>query len=135
MTTFSTITMPRTLDAPLIDETQTQSIRYVASHRASAGQAFKRNAKAFVSAFGASLIEILNAAPPLRLPRVSLRIIAVMLLFFSAAASLTVGLIVLSWSGIDVIRAAGPLALIAAGGAAFSAMIIAINSREDSYDE
>lgn len=110
MTTFSTVVMPRTLDAPLISETQTQSIRYAASHRA-----------------GFHL-------PRISLPRVriSLRAIAVALLFFSAASSLSVGLIVLGWSGIDVIANAGPLALIAAGGAAFAAMIIAINVREGS---
>jgi hypothetical protein len=123
--------MPRTIDAPLLDETQTQSVRYVASHRAPAGQAFKRNVKNLASALLVSLISILNAAPSPRLPRISLRAVAIALLFFSAASSLTVGLIVLGWSGVDIVVNAGPLALVAAGGAAFTAMVIAINTRED----
>jgi hypothetical protein len=105
---MTTATMPRTLDAPLITDTQTQSIRYVASHRA-----------------GFRL-------PRISFPRVSLRAVAIALLFFSAASSLTVGVVVLNWSGVDVIVNAGPIALIAAGGAAFAAMIIAINVREEN---
>lgn len=110
---MTTATMPRTLDAPLIADTQTQSIRYVASHRA-----------------GFHLPRI--SFPRISFPRVSLRAIAIALLFFSAATSLTVGVVVLNWSGVDVIVNAGPIALIAAGGAAFAAMLIAITVHEEN---
>jgi hypothetical protein len=103
---MTTATMPRTLDAPLLPTQEIEnSIRYVAAHRAPFTISIPR-------------------------PSISLRAVAIALLFFSAATSLTVGVIVLSWSGVDVIVNAGPIALIAAGGAAFAAMLIAINVRE-----
>jgi hypothetical protein len=123
---MTTATMPRTLDAPLLPTQEIEnSIRYAASHRAPSS--FSVSLRRNIKHLGAKLIEIFNAAPPL-----NLRTVAIALLFFSAATSLTVGVIVLNWSGVDVIVNAGPIALIAAGGAAFAAMLIAITVHEEN---
>jgi hypothetical protein len=120
---MSTVTMPRVLDAGVYASTVSvarEPIDYRGRRRASFAVSVRRNTA------------VLRSIPRPSLPSISLRAVAVALLFFSAAASLSVGLIVLGWSGVDVIVNAGPLALIAAGGAAFAAMIIAINLREEN---
>lgn len=120
---MSTATMPRVLDtgAYVYAASATREpAGYRGRRRASFTVAVRRNTAA------------LRSIPRPSLSSISLRAVAVALLFFSAAASLTTGIIVLGWSGVDVVVNAGPIALIAAGGAAFSAMIIAINIREES---